>query len=60
MFVFENVPGIHTAKNGHYLKLIFDAVKEAGYELDKKVLNAKDFGVYKTVKELSLSGGKMI
>ena len=58
MFVFENVPGILTAKNGHYLELIFDAVREAGYELDKKVLNAKDFGVLQDRKRVIIIGWK--
>ncbi|WHF52510.1 DNA cytosine methyltransferase [Chryseobacterium gotjawalense] len=56
MFVFENVPGILTAKNGHYLQLIFDAVREAGYELDKQVLNARDFGVLQDRKRVIIIG----
>jgi DNA (cytosine-5)-methyltransferase 1 len=58
MFVFENVPGILSANNGHYLELIFDAVREAGYELDKKVLNAKDFGVLQDRKRVIIIGWK--
>ena len=58
MFVFENVPGILSANNGHYLQLIFDAVREAGYELDKKVLNAKDFGVLQDRKRVIIIGWK--
>ncbi len=58
MFVFENVPGILTAKNGHYLELIFEAVREAGYELDKKVLNARDFGVLQDRKRVIIIGWK--
>lgn len=56
MFVFENVPGILSANNGHYLQLIFDAVREAGYELDKKVLNAQDFGVLQDRKRVVIIG----
>ncbi len=33
MFVFENVPGILSAKNGEYLDKIFNEVIEAGYEV---------------------------
>lgn len=58
MFVFENVPGILSANNGHYLQLIFDAVREAGYELDKKILNAKDFGVLQDRKRVIIIGWK--
>lgn len=56
MFVFENVPGILSANNGGYLKLIFDAVKKAGYNLDKQVLNAKDFGVLQDRKRVIIIG----
>lgn len=58
MFVFENVPGILSANNGHYLNLIFEAVREAGYELDKKVLNAQDFGVLQDRKRVIIIGWK--
>ncbi|NRS87834.1 DNA (cytosine-5)-methyltransferase 1 [Flavobacterium sp. 7E] len=56
MFVFENVPGILSANNGGYLDLIFKAVREAGYELDKKVLNAKNFGVLQDRKRVIIIG----
>ena len=58
MFVFENVPGILSANNGGYLELIFEAVKEAGYELDKKVLNAKHFDVLQDRKRVIIIGWK--
>ena len=58
MFVFENVPGILSANNGVYLELIFKAVREAGYELDKKVLNAKHFGVLQDRKRVIIIGWK--
>jgi DNA (cytosine-5)-methyltransferase 1 len=58
MFVFENVPGILSANNGGYLQLIFDAVKEAGYELDKKVLNSRHFGVLQDRKRVIIIGWK--
>ena len=56
MFVFENVPGILSAKNGESLQLIFDAVREAGYKLDKQVLNARDFGVLQDRKRVIIIG----
>ena len=58
MFVFENVPGILSANNGKYLDLIFEAVKEAGYELEKKVLNAKNFDVLQDRKRVIIIGWK--
>lgn len=58
MFVFENVPGILSANNGMYLDLIFDAVQEAGYQLDKKVLNSKNFGVLQDRKRVIIIGWK--
>lgn len=58
MFVFENVPGILSANNGQYLEQIFKAVKDAGYDLDKKVLNAKNFGVLQDRKRVIIIGWK--
>jgi DNA (cytosine-5)-methyltransferase 1 len=61
MFVFENVPGILSAKNGDYLKKIFDAVQKAGYDVaipPKKFLNAKDFDVLQDRKRVIIIGWK--
>ncbi len=58
MFVFENVPGILSANNGKYLDLIFDSVRNIGYELDKKVLNAKNFDVLQDRKRVIIIGWK--
>jgi len=56
MFVFENVPGILSANNGGYLEMIFEAVKKAGYNFDKKVLNAKNFNVLQDRKRVIIIG----
>ena len=61
MFVFENVPGILSAKNGEYLDKIFDAVRKAGYELSlptnsQKFLNSKNFGVLQDRKRVIIVG----
>jgi DNA (cytosine-5)-methyltransferase 1 len=59
MFVFENVPGILSAKNGEYLSKIFKAVRNAGYEVaipPKNHLNAKDFGVLQDRKRVIIIG----
>lgn len=61
MFVFENVPGILSAKNGKHLDNIFKAVREAGYDLaipPKKHLNAKDFGILQDRKRVIIIGWK--
>ncbi|MBS1730111.1 MAG: DNA cytosine methyltransferase [Bacteroidetes bacterium] len=63
MFVFENVPGILSAKNGIHLENIFKAVRSAGYELNLpqnkyKVLNAKNFGVLQDRKRVIIIGWK--
>lgn len=61
MFVFENVPGILSAKNGEYLDKIFKAVRSAGYEVaipPKNHLNAKDFGVLQDRKRVIIIGWK--
>jgi DNA (cytosine-5)-methyltransferase 1 len=61
MFVFENVPGILSAKNGEYLNKIFKAVMKAGYELaipPKNHLNAKHFGVLQDRKRVIIIGWK--
>ena len=56
MFVFENVPGILSANNGTHFENIKIAIKQAGYELDWKILNAKDFGVLQDRKRVIIIG----
>lgn len=63
MFVFENVPGILSAKNGKHLENILKAVREAGYEVSlptnkNRFLNAKDFGVLQDRKRVIIIGWK--
>lgn len=58
MFVFENVPGLLTANKGKYFKDMKDAFYEAGYDLDFKVLNAKDFNVLQNRRRVILIGWK--
>jgi DNA (cytosine-5)-methyltransferase 1 len=63
MFVFENVPGILTAKNGVHLDNIFSAVRKAGYKVSlptnkNSFLNAKDFGVLQDRKRVIIIGWK--
>lgn len=59
MFVFENVPGILSAKNGEYLHKIFKSVRDVGYELEippQNYLNAKHFGVLQDRKRVIIIG----
>ncbi len=58
MFVFENVPGILSAKNGEHFLKIQKAISRAGYEFDFKVLNARDFRVLQDRKRVILIGWK--
>ncbi|TAE75928.1 MAG: DNA cytosine methyltransferase [Bacteroidetes bacterium] len=61
MFVFENVLGILSAKNGEYLEKILEAVRSIGYQVEappKKYLNAKDFGVLQDRKRVIIIGWK--
>lgn len=58
MFVFENVPGILSAKNGEHFSKIQKAIKDAGYNFDYQILNAHDFGVLQDRKRVILIGWK--
>ncbi len=58
IFVFENVPGILSAKNGEHFEKIKMAIIKAGYDFDFKILNAKDFGVLQDRKRVILIGWK--
>lgn len=58
MFVFENVPGILSAKNGEHFLKIQKAISKAGYNFDFKVLNARDFRVLQDRKRVILIGWK--
>ena len=58
MFVFENVPGILSAKNGEFLEKIKDAIDKAGYKVEHKTLTSKDFGVLQNRRRVILIGWK--
>ncbi|WP_342540028.1 DNA cytosine methyltransferase [Heyndrickxia sp. FSL K6-6286] len=59
-FIFENVKGILTAKNGTIFKSLQKSVLRAGYKIDYKVLNSKDFGVSQNRERVILIGWKNI
>lgn len=44
-FILENVKGLLSANKGKAFPLILDQLRNIGYEVAYKVLNAKDFGV---------------
>lgn len=56
LFVFENVPGILSAKNGLHFSKIIQSIHRAGYNLQYKILNAKDFGVLQDRKRVIIIG----
>ena len=45
MFLFENVRGLLTHDHGKTYETIYNILEKAGYVVDKKVLNAWDYGV---------------
>lgn len=58
MFVFENVPGLETAGEGKYISDIKAKFESLQYELDKKLLDASDYGVLQKRKRIFLIGWK--
>lgn len=56
IFVFENVSGLLSAKNGKIFKNIKSDMKNLGYSIDYNLLNAKDFGVLQSRKRIILIG----
>jgi len=58
MFVFENVLGLLSANGGSYFKLMVDLFAKLGYEVQKYVLNASDFGVLQNRRRVVLIGYK--
>lgn len=58
LFVFENVPGILSAKNGIHLQNILNGIKKAGYIVPEElpILNSKDFGVLQSRKRVIIIG----
>ena len=45
MFLFENVKGLLTHDKGKTYKTMLDIFEKAGYEIQREVLNAWDYGV---------------
>ena len=56
MFVFENVPGMLTAKDGVIWKRIKQRLRTVGYNIEYKMVNAHDFGVLQHRKRVIIIG----
>lgn len=56
LFVFENVLGLLSAQDGKIFENMKTEFKNAGYNIDYKILNAKDFGVLEHRKRIILIG----
>jgi DNA (cytosine-5)-methyltransferase 1 len=58
MFVFENVLGIRSAKNGEPLNNFKRLAKRAGYEMELEVHNASEYGVLQNRQRVIIVGWK--
>lgn len=56
LFVFENVLGLLSAQNGKIFNDMKNEFKLAGYNIDYRILNAKDFGVLEDRKRIIIIG----
>ncbi|QNE42038.1 DNA cytosine methyltransferase (plasmid) [Hymenobacter sp. NBH84] len=56
MFVFENVLGLLSAKNGEHLRNIRRIVKKQGYEMEIRKCNAGEHGVLQSRQRLIIIG----
>lgn len=56
MFVFENVLGLLSAKNGEHLRNIRRIVDKSGYKMDIRQFNAGDYGVLQSRQRLIIIG----
>ena len=57
-FVFENVPGLLSAKKGEHFQNLKDYFKELGYVVHYKMLNASDYGVLQERRRIIIVGWK--
>jgi len=56
VFIFENVMGLLSAGEGKLFLDVQNYFRKAGYDLDYKVLNARDYGVLQNRKRVILIG----
>lgn len=57
-FVFENVPGLLSAKKGEHFKNLQDYFGKLGYNVHFKMLDASNYGVLQVRKRLIIVGWK--
>ncbi len=60
-FVFENVPGLLSAKDekgNSYLELMLDLFRKCNYTIEPRTLNARDYGVPQNRKRIFIVGKK--
>ena len=57
-YVFENVQGIFSAKNGTVFKDIENGMHKLGYTFEYQLLNSRDFGVVQERKRVIIIGFK--
>lgn len=55
-FVFENVPGLLSAKKGEHFQNLQDYFDELGYKVHYKMLDASDYGVLQVRRRIILVG----
>lgn len=55
-FVFENVPGIYSANNGSHFMHLKKYFRKLGYEIDDRILNAKEYGVLQNRRRVIIVG----
>lgn len=58
-FIFENVLGLLSADNGRMFETIRGEIVEAGYQMDYRVLNSRDFGVLQSRKRIIIIGWRI-
>lgn len=56
IFVFENVLGLLSAKNGKIFESMKKEFSEVGYKVDYRILNSKNYGVLESRKRIILIG----
>jgi len=58
IFIFENVPGLLSANNGHYFSNMKNLFRESGYNTVPFLLEANNFGVLQNRKRILIIGYK--
>ena len=56
IFVFENVPGLLTANGGSYFDDMRERFRKAGYFLEHRILNSKEYGVLQNRRRVIVIG----